>query len=434
MSPSPVAGCIPTRSCDMEDATGGTAAHHDASQIRFDPRRRDTELRPARCRRAADRSGYPLARKSARLRLQPARPRRQPAPLCPGGRAIEGDRPFRRDAVVAGRQPGLGPRRRAALGVLSDTAGEVTGWYALTDSGDSPALTTYALDPGLRVLHVDRGGDPTAHVDHLLYAIAAARSPAGQTPKAPVLWIPRVMDRAFCDERMRWWNERGKEASGAIDNRSNSETDAYAQVSKRRRDHEIVDPGLNQRLADIFRRRVVPEVAKAFQYQASRTTGFKIGGHLDRTSTGGYFRAHRDNISPISAHRRFAVSLRLNDASDYVGGGLRFLECGDEVIRANAGEALVFSCSLLHEVTEVEQGTRFVRLTFLTDEQAIRAARRAARPLGALARRCSDKIAATPSGSSGVVRVAVGGPIGDKEVGKMCRRGGRVSWFATARG
>jgi predicted 2-oxoglutarate/Fe(II)-dependent dioxygenase YbiX/peroxiredoxin len=270
--------------------------------------------------------------------------------------------------------------QRAILpwGVLSDEPGDTSEFYGFAGVGkDRPALTTYTLDIGLRVLHVDRGGDPARHVGNALAAVRGLAD-GNNLGTAPILWIPRAMAPADCARLIAWWHEKGNEASGTIDNRANAETGAYAQTSKRRRDHEIVDQALNAELGAIFRRRIVPEVAKAFQFQATRTTGFKIAAYLDQSSTGGYFRAHRDNISPISAHRRFAVSLFLNDASDYDGGGLRFPEYGDALYRANAGEAIAFSCSLLHEVTDVTRGARFMLLTFLTNEAAMRAAQAAA--------------------------------------------------------
>ncbi|MSO65279.1 MAG: 2OG-Fe(II) oxygenase [Alphaproteobacteria bacterium] len=166
------------------------------------------------------------------------------------------------------------------------------------------------------------------------------------------------------------WRDQGNAATGTIDSRDDDHLGAQSVAeTKRRRDHEIVDAALNQRLAEVFRRRVVPEVAKAFQYHATRTTGFKIGCYLDERTTGGYFRPHRDNISASTAHRRFAVSLLLNDPAEYEGGSLRFPEFGQRDVRPGVGEAVVFSCSLLHEVTDVRRGKRFVLLTFLTSKK-----------------------------------------------------------------
>ncbi|MEE2619026.1 MAG: 2OG-Fe(II) oxygenase, partial [Candidatus Poribacteria bacterium] len=67
-----------------------------------------------------------------------------------------------------------------------------------------------------------------------------------------------------------------------------------------------------------------------------------------------------------TAHRRFAMSLNLNQG--YKGGYLRFPEFGSNLYQPEVGEALVFSCSHLHEVTEVTKGRRFALLSFLFSE------------------------------------------------------------------
>ena len=51
------------------------------------------------------------------------------------------------------------------------------------------------------------------------------------------------------------------------------------------------------------------------------------------------------------------MSLNLND--DYEGGLLRFPEFPGPVYRPAAGDAVVFSCTLLHEATPVTAGRRF---------------------------------------------------------------------------
>ena len=136
---------------------------------------------------------------------------------------------------------------------------------------------------------------------------------------------------------------------------------------KRRRDHVVQDPQRSRELAATIGRRVLPELSKAFAYRASRFEGFKIACY--QASDGGFFRAHRDNLSPTTAHRRFALTLNLNDG--YQGGQLR-PEYGPELYRPAAGAALLFSCSHLHEVLEVTAGRRFVLLSFLFGEEARR--------------------------------------------------------------
>ena len=83
-----------------------------------------------------------------------------------------------------------------------------------------------------------------------------------------------------------------------------------------------------------------------------------------------FFDAHRDNLSPNTAHRRLAVSVNLNEG--YSGGELRFPEFGLDRYCPKLGNALVFSCAHLHEVLPVTNGRRFTLLTFLYDETAKR--------------------------------------------------------------
>ncbi len=107
----------------------------------------------------------------------------------------------------------------------------------------------------------------------------------------------------------------------------------------------------------------MPEIQKAFAYKANRFEGFKIGCYTGDDA--GFFAAHRDNLSPATAHRAFALSLNLNAPEHYDGGGLRFPEYGPDLYRPRRGEALVFSGSHLHEVQPVTRGSRFVLLSFL---------------------------------------------------------------------
>ena len=135
---------------------------------------------------------------------------------------------------------------------------------------------------------------------------------------------------------------------------------------KRRRDHTVADPDLLRELSSTVGRRVMPEIRKAFSFRATRFEGFKIACY--DASTGGFFRAHRDNLSPSTAHRVFALTINLNEAYD--GGQLRFPEYGNQLYRPAAGAALVFSCDHLHEVLDVTAGRRFALLSFLYGEPA----------------------------------------------------------------
>jgi predicted 2-oxoglutarate/Fe(II)-dependent dioxygenase YbiX len=86
--------------------------------------------------------------------------------------------------------------------------------------------------------------------------------------------------------------------------------------------------------------------------------------------TGGHFGPHRDDTGISVAHRRFAVSINLN--ADFDGGEISFPEYSPLTFKAAPGTAIVFSASILHQVSQVTRGRRYVFLTFLFDEAAER--------------------------------------------------------------
>ena len=138
---------------------------------------------------------------------------------------------------------------------------------------------------------------------------------------------------------------------------------------KRRRDTTLTDETLLQTLRFRIQARLAPEILKAFQFEATRIERYIVACY--DAADGGYFRAHRDNTTAATAHRKFAVSINLN-AEDFEGGDLRFPEYGPRTYRPPTGGAVVFSCSLLHEATPVTKGTRYAFLPFLFDEAGAR--------------------------------------------------------------
>ena len=223
-------------------------------------------------------------------------------------------------------------------------------------------LTVVVLDPNLRVVGVAVGDDVAGRVVELLDS-AVHRDPAVQVvAQAPVLLLPRVLDTAYRQRLMQVWEEQGGIETGV----ASLSGDVLDASYKRRRDHTIRDVELLRELSSAVGRRVMPEVRKAFAFRATRFEGFKIGCY--DSSTGGFFRPHRDNLTSSTAHRVFALTLNLND--DYEGGQLRFPEYGNQLYRPDGGAALVFSCAHLHEVLDVTAGRRFVLLSFLYGEPA----------------------------------------------------------------
>jgi hypothetical protein len=261
-----------------------------------------------------------------------------------------------RDDVAVCR---IGPGAMADPGGWSDPEGAVAAAYGV--AGD-PEPTAVVLDPNLRVVGVASGGDLADRVLALLETAVHRDPPTQVTAQAPVLLLPGALPPDWCQRLIQVWHTGGGVETGV----ARGSTEALDDRYKRRRDHTVRDPVLLRELSSVVGRRVMPEVRKAFAYPATRFEGFKIACY--DAATGGFFRPHRDNLSPATAHRVFALTLNLNQ--DYQGGQLRFPEYGNQLYRPAAGAALVFSGAHLHEVCEVTGGRRFVLLSFLYREPA----------------------------------------------------------------
>jgi predicted 2-oxoglutarate/Fe(II)-dependent dioxygenase YbiX len=135
---------------------------------------------------------------------------------------------------------------------------------------------------------------------------------------------------------------------------------------KRRKDYTIEDPNLVAETQRRVKRCVVPEIRKVHQFAVTRMERYIVSCYA--AEDGGHFRAHRDNTTKGTAHRRFAVSINLN--SDFDGGEVCFPEYGSRGFKAPPGGAVVFSCSLLHAVSPVTRGRRYAFLPFLYDDEA----------------------------------------------------------------
>jgi len=181
--------------------------------------------------------------------------------------------------------------------------------------------------------------------------------------QAPVLPIPGVLSSQECEALIELWQRENTE-TGVATEQSGVGGQEIDHTYKNRRDHQIADPAIIARVNDRLARRIVPEVRKAFNYEITRFEHLRIGCY---DAGAGYFRAHRDNTKPATAHRKFALTLCLND--DYEGGCLRFPEYGEQLYRPAAGGAVVFSTSLLHEVLDVTAGQRFTLITFFFGEK-----------------------------------------------------------------
>ena len=229
---------------------------------------------------------------------------------------------------------------------------------------------TVVLDQAMRVLGVipfDRSAPPAAHVDLLLQVVDAQPPLAKVALPAPVLVVPYVFEPALCQRLMEHYVAHGGQPSGFMREVDGKTVPVSDPKFKRRADCDIADPELVRAAQERIGRRVAPAIAQAYQFNANRIERHIVACY--DAADGGHFRAHRDNTTRGTAHRRFAVSINLN-TNEFEGGELGFPEFGPRRFKAPSGWAVVFSCSLLHEVTPVTAGRRFAFLPFLYDDPA----------------------------------------------------------------
>jgi hypothetical protein len=242
----------------------------------------------------------------------------------------------------------------------------VSSMYGADPGGPSSYVPFWLiLDPMLRVLHAA----PLAEAGTVMNVIAAlppCNRHAGVEVSAPVLVLPRVFEPDFCRFLIRLYQTHGGPETGFMREKDGVTSIAQDPAVKRRRDYQIQDETVKSAMLLRLRRRLVPEIGKAFQFRVTRLERFIVSCY--DAAEGGHFRAHRDNTTKATAHRRFAVTINLND--DFDGGDLRFPEFGSRRYRPPVGGAVVFSCSLQHEVTRLTRGVRYATLPFLHDEAA----------------------------------------------------------------
>ena len=244
-----------------------------------------------------------------------------------------------------------------------DLDGAVSRLYGAAREG--PPLGRYQphwllLDRTLRVA----GRYP---VDQIENAIAALRALIADQPDipAPVLVVPRVLEPAMCRRLIDYYDTQGGEDSGFMREENGITVARVDHDHKRRSDRHVDDPELKEALRARLSRFLLPAVKRAYQFEATRIERWLVACYDG--GTGGHFRAHRDNTTKGTAHRKFACTINLN-ADDYDGGDLRFPEFGPRTYRAPTGGAVIFSCSLLHEARPVTRGRRYAFLPFFYDE------------------------------------------------------------------
>jgi predicted 2-oxoglutarate/Fe(II)-dependent dioxygenase YbiX/peroxiredoxin len=246
-----------------------------------------------------------------------------------------------------------------------DDEGAVARLYGVVQAG-AVRPTAFLLDRALRVVTVT-GAE---NIDGLLTDMAwhlREESRYEAASLAPVLTVPRIFEPELCRELIAYHAETGGGASGVmrdVDGRTFGVLDSNYKI---RRDRTVKDQRLNALTRDRIYYRLRPAVFNAFNWLATRIERYMVACYT--AEEGGFFSPHRDNTSLATAHRKFAVTINLNE--DFDGGELRFPEYGRRTYRPPVGGATVFNCSMLHEATPVTRGTRYAFVPFLYDEAGL---------------------------------------------------------------
>lgn len=245
------------------------------------------------------------------------------------------------------------------------TAARVFGVLENPSNGDAPEFNTqvFVLSPALQIVDVVPLDNPGPAVDRVLSSLATIPRAKADTQVTPVLVVPNVFDVAFCRRLIELFDEAGGREIGAIENQGKM-VQRFDPAFRQRRDWYVEDKAALDLCKLQLGRRLLPMVHRAFQFSTSRIERYLVGCY--DAETGGHFGSHRDNVEPPVAHRRFALTINLNE--NYGGGYLRFPEFGPRQFRGATGEAIVFSCSLLHEVTPITRDRRYAFISFLYDE------------------------------------------------------------------
>ena len=254
-----------------------------------------------------------------------------------------------------------GAEDTAPVPLLTDASGDVFRAY---DIRSAPGRTVAVLvTPNTKIAYISDGAtppDPRRVLDEIR-RIQNARSAETLGAHPPVLVVPMALSPADCAFLIQLWHrldeKHGRSGHSEVDAACVTFLREYGRVQQ----YHIEDPRLLEALDAKLARRIMPEIAKAFESQASQREGLVISRY--DSSEGGMLRPHRDCASEETAHRRFSLTVALND--DYVGGELKFREYGDQLYRLPTGTAVVFTCALMHEVLPVTSGSRYALVTHL---------------------------------------------------------------------
>jgi peroxiredoxin len=261
-------------------------------------------------------------------------------------------------------------QHRAGQLFLLDSKGLVARRYGVAEPTMEIVPTAirpvaFIISHALQIIEIVPLTEPAAFVGRIVTLLCELLASPPLVANAPVLVVPRVFDRAFCHKLIDLYESAGGREIGFIES-DGKIVERFDPKFRKRLDWHISYEPIVRQIRELLERRLLPMVYRAFQFGTTRIERYLVGCY--DAAKGGYFRPHRDNTARLVAHRRFALTINLNE--DYEGGHLCFPEFGHQIYRTPPGDAIVFSCSLLHEAMPVTRGRRYAFLSFFYDERS----------------------------------------------------------------
>lgn len=254
----------------------------------------------------------------------------------------------------------LAPESKPMFPLLTDHKGDVFRAYGMDRITGTVAVL---LNANMKIAYIAGGAVPPApgRILELLRQIQRSRPPVPLSAHPPVLLVPGALSGADCGALTQLWHqmdqEHGAVGHSDVDPKCVNFLHEYGRVKQ----YLIEDPRLQQALDAKLARRLMPEISKAFDTRAPQREIYALSCY--DSSDGGMLKPHRDCASQETQHRRFTLSVALNDT--FQGGALRFREYGEQTYNLPVGTAIVFSAAILHEVLPITAGRRFALVTHL---------------------------------------------------------------------
>ena len=139
--------------------------------------------------------------------------------------------------------------------ILSDGEGKLAALVTSEPAGSDNPTSAYArglcvvvADANCRVLRIDRNIEDAAYLSRLAGYLDGLQSGVSHEirPAAPVLYIPRVLDKADCRRLIELYETGGNEATGVFRSTGNRSGGTLVPETKIRRDHVVVEPDVAQ--------------------------------------------------------------------------------------------------------------------------------------------------------------------------------------------